>query len=263
MDLGGVHRGRAEAARLAPRRALPLRLQLAGQRRHALAQPALPGRRPLPHRGPVRARDRLRRRPRRDRLQPQLLHRRPRAAEQLRAGDHLRQRPLVLADHRDDLRRRVPHPRRRLHPRLRVGRHLLPAQRARRRRLRRQRPRRDQGREEPGAGRLLPRVRDGGGGDARLLRRRLPPPHPSRPHGVGHRVRRAPRARRGVPRPGGHRPGVRLGAGRLARHGRDHHGAQGAAGAGLRRRAVTASGAPPAPPPARRRPPTRSSRRTC
>ena len=59
-----------------PSEQVPVRLQLAGQRRHPLAQLAVRGRRPLPGRGPDHPGDRLRRGPVRRRLHQELLHQR-------------------------------------------------------------------------------------------------------------------------------------------------------------------------------------------
>ena len=92
LDLGPVRGGRGQLRELAARREVPVRLQLAGQRRHALAEPAVPGRRPLPRRGPHDPGHRLRRRPGRDRLQPRLLHRQAGAGQRLGEVHDLRRR---------------------------------------------------------------------------------------------------------------------------------------------------------------------------
>ncbi len=161
-----------------PQRQVPVRLQLAGQRGHALAQPAVPGRRPVPRRGPEDTGHRLRCRSSRDRLQQGLLHPGLRPLEQLGEVDDPRRRHLVRQDRGDDLRRRLPASRRGEDLPGRLGRHVLAAQAARGRRLRRQRPRGHGRAQASRPRRVVPGLRHPAGPDARLLRRGVAAAHP-------------------------------------------------------------------------------------
>ena len=157
------------------------------------------------------------RRPPGGRVHLQLLRQEPRAEEQLGQVDHLRRRHLVRPDRRDDLRRCLPDPGRRLHPGLRVGGDVLPAQGPRRRATsaatRWSPPR-------PPPSRSWPRSSSTSSPPPEPMRdfcaAVLAAADPCRPGREGHRVRRPARAVAGVRRSGLDGQGAGLRPGRLA-----------------------------------------------
>ena len=118
---------------------IPVRLQLAGERRHPLAQLPVRGGRSFPVVGSHRAGDRFRRRTGGRRLHEGLFRPAPGAGEQLGQIVDPGRRPLCGADHRDGLLRSIRHSRFDEEPGFRVGGHLLAPEQASSQRFRRQR----------------------------------------------------------------------------------------------------------------------------
>ena len=240
-----------------PAHQVPVRLQLAGQRGDPLAQLALRGQRPVPDARTCSIPPSTPRPDERRWTSPRASSRTSSCRRTARSSPRrLRGGHVVRADGRHDVQRRLRHPRRRADAQVRLGCHVLAAQRPLGRRLRRQRPGGHREDEQAQAGGGVPRLRHPGPADAGLLRRGVLAADPSRPGGEGYRLRRAPGAVPDLDRAGRIGPGRRLGSGGVAVDVEDHHRPAGPARERLRRWAEHGQDdqrqSPPASPPRRR-----------